>query len=466
MPQLIPRRNSNAENLESPPVNVSMEIEETDGVEEEEEESSPLETFDKGLPAKHLYLGENLEELKGYGIEPDEFEEVEIPLIPERNFALVPGQVFPFSMYDPAGVSLFMGLIRDRKEFGVRFNEETEWGTMAQIYEYSVKDEDSMPSVCVKARGRRRFLIKSIRTCPNGLRYAKVLIQPEVRLQDCMLNARFSSLNKLRLPPIPKPVSRVEDEVEETSSSDVSTNDDSCDSDDKPELYHPPISTSIPRQFDYACSPFPMWVHDMYDERRLAKRVRESIPVTSYVAQNRKKFLQTSENMPMCPVELSHWVARSLPIPESDRIALLRFNSAAQRLRYELSLTAIDKFRTLGCYVCGKEIAKQGDVISMSDEGPQGVFINAGGYIHDLLTFSKLLVNMQLVGEREEMFSWFPGYAWRIGECPACTEHLGWRFDAVEPKLVPRKFFALLKNKISWSSFALNEQRETMRPHS
>jgi hypothetical protein len=112
-------------------------------------------------------------------------------------------------------------------------------------------------------------------------------------------------------------------------------------------------------KIESACSPWPSWVYRMYDDGDLARRVRESVPGTSYVAQNRNKFLQTSGHMPCDPVELSHWVARSLPFPESDRITLLQFNSAAQRLRYELSLTAIDKFRTLGCAVCGREIAKQ-----------------------------------------------------------------------------------------------------------
>jgi cereblon len=100
----------------------------------------------------------------------------------------------------------------------------------------------------------------------------------------------------------------------------------------------------------------------------------------------------------------------------------------------------------------------------MSEDGPQGVFVNVSGYIHDILTFSKLSNKMRLRGRRETAYSWFPGYAWRIGECPTCGGHLGWKFNATEKKLVPAKFFAVLKNKIAWSMKAAEDVQ--LRPHS
>ena len=31
-------------------------------------------------------------------------------------------------------------------------------------------------------------------------------------------------------------------------------------------------------------------------------------------------------------------------------------------------------------------------------------------------------------GARETFFSWFPGHAWQIALCAACTLHVGWSF--------------------------------------
>jgi hypothetical protein len=33
------------------------------------------------------------------------------------------------------------------------------------------------------------------------------------------------------------------------------------------------------------------------------------------------------------------------------------------------------------------------------------------------------------VGEETSAFTWFPGYAWRIGLCANCQAHVGWRFQ-------------------------------------
>jgi hypothetical protein len=33
------------------------------------------------------------------------------------------------------------------------------------------------------------------------------------------------------------------------------------------------------------------------------------------------------------------------------------------------------------------------------------------------------------MGEAFIEFTWFPGYAWRVGVCAGCQAHLGWRFE-------------------------------------
>ncbi len=34
------------------------------------------------------------------------------------------------------------------------------------------------------------------------------------------------------------------------------------------------------------------------------------------------------------------------------------------------------------------------------------------------------------VGEETELYSWFPGHAWRVAICRGCRTHLGWAFRA------------------------------------
>ena len=44
----------------------------------------------------------------------------------------------------------------------------------------------------------------------------------------------------------------------------------------------------------------------------------------------------------------------------------------------------------------------------MSSEGPQGAYVNPGGYVHETLTLYKTK-NLKLVGESSTQYSWFPG---------------------------------------------------------
>ena len=38
----------------------------------------------------------------------------------------------------------------------------------------------------------------------------------------------------------------------------------------------------------------------------------------------------------------------------------------------------------------------------------------------------------QPCGEATTYWTWFPGYAWQVENCPSCREHLGWMFRASE----------------------------------
>lgn len=79
------------------------------------------QSYDKCLPSKHLYLGQNVEEVRGHQTMPDDFEEIEIPLFPERKFALVPGQVSAAFSSNEMCSSTFFGFADQPVRVLIRF---------------------------------------------------------------------------------------------------------------------------------------------------------------------------------------------------------------------------------------------------------------------------------------------------------------------------------------------------------
>ena len=69
------------------------------------------------------------------------------------------------------------------------------------------------------------------------------------------------------------------------------------------------------------------------------------------------------------------------------------------------------------------QVASAKDVLSMSNEGTGGAFVNSHGYVHDMVTLHRA-TNATCEGEPETEHSWFPGYAWTFAYCAGCTSHL------------------------------------------
>ena len=57
------------------------------------------------------------------------------------------------------------------------------------------------------------------------------------------------------------------------------------------------------------------------------------------------------------------------------------------------------------------------------------VFFNPHGLVFEIGCFSQASGCLQ-AGRSTSEFTWFPGYAWQITLCSACTLHLGWRFQS------------------------------------
>lgn len=54
----------------------------------------------------------------------------------------------------------------------------------------------------------------------------------------------------------------------------------------------------------------------------------------------------------------------------------------------------------------------------------------------------------RVVGEASSVWTWFPGYAWRIGLCGRCGAHVGWTFAKDDASA---SFAALVLDRISES---------------
>ena len=61
----------------------------------------------------------------------------------------------------------------------------------------------------------------------------------------------------------------------------------------------------------------------------------------------------------------------------------------------------------------------------MSEEGIGSAYVNAHGYVHDMITLQDVRDVGPLGGDEPETEnSWFPGYAWTIVYCNTCRAHL------------------------------------------
>lgn len=62
-------------------------------------------------------------------------------------------------------------------------------------------------------------------------------------------------------------------------------------------------------------------------------------------------------------------------------------------------------------------------------------FINPAGLIFRVSCFAEA-PGVVSVGEEDRYFTWFAGFAWRVGLCRACGAHLGWSYRRVDSMFV------------------------------
>lgn len=385
-----------------------------------EGEAHPVE-FDTALPVEHNYLGENLVELRGRTV-LDDGSIQRLPLLPQLGVVLVPGQTLPLMVFYPPTVSMLRNIITTNGTFGVICVRSFEAsnpkmvniGTTAEIYEY--RDEEELAGFCIKAKGRQRFRVVESQRQVDGNINATVKILPEVILPDSLHEVRDRSLDRYRSEPV-------------ALLGSVS-----------PENRRRLRKQQAISRRDAMMTVWPHWVHNQYNATNLMRRVRLQL---SYL-----KLGSTTSHLqlPNDPTELSYWVAQALPLLDEQRLSLLQINSPIQRLRWELCV--LEKCQMLCCRDCDAQLADPREAFLMSAEGPQGTYVNPGGFVHETLTLHKAQGLRCLNEEPSTEYSWFPGYAWTIAGCRYCHKHIGWKFTATEKLMKPQRFWGVCRRSV------------------
>ncbi|XP_041446730.1 protein cereblon isoform X2 [Xenopus laevis] len=401
------------------------ESEEEDDLEMEDPEVADGEApniinFDTSLPTSHTYLGVDMEEFHGRTLHDDDSCQ-QIPVLPNVQVMLIPGQTLPLHLSRPQEVSMVRGLIQRDRTFAVLaysdgLEREARFGTTAEIYAYREEHEFGIETVKVKAIGRQRFQVLEMRNQADGIQLARVQILPEKVLPCPMTSLQLDSQSRHLLIPANKPAS---------SRSPHS----------KCQWLH----KYRRRKFlGASLTSWPSWLYALYDADSLMERVKLQLHEWDENLRD--------DSLPANPIDFSYRVAACLPIDDALRIQLLQIGNAIQRLRCELDI--MSKCTSLCCKHCpDTEITTKNEIFSLSLCGPMAAYVNPHGYVHETLTVYKAF-NLSLVGRPSTESSWFPGFAWTIAQCRVCGSHMGWKFTAVRKDLSPQKFWGLTRSAL------------------
>jgi ATP-dependent protease La (LON) substrate-binding domain/Yippee zinc-binding/DNA-binding /Mis18, centromere assembly len=141
------------------------------------------------------------------------------------------------------------------------------------------------------------------------------------------------------------------------------------------------------------------------------------------------------------PSMFSFWLASNLPLTQSEKLHLLSLESVLPRLQYlRNTLRHLEAHSSsLRCKICETTLASTASLFAVGGaEGTSGAYVNVHGIIHQTLTLQNAEeTSLYYVGSSEIRDSWFPGYAWTITLCRYCLHHLGWKFDIVDPSVLP-----------------------------
>lgn len=113
------------------------------------------------------------------------------------GFVLMPGQIFPLTLFHPSDISPMRTLINSTKTFGVitmgidPSKCGGEIGTTAEVFEYQDVEDENSVGFKIKARGRQRFKLVSARRQINGTLEGSVIMISDNPLPNPLGMLRF-----------------------------------------------------------------------------------------------------------------------------------------------------------------------------------------------------------------------------------------------------------------------------------
>jgi hypothetical protein len=102
--------------------------------------------------------------------------------------------------------------------------------------------------------------------------------------------------------------------------------------------------------------------------------------------------------------------------------------SAVESIERPRDASAVKPESLVLCAACGYAITRPKTSISVTGDHMHVVF-NPAGYLFRIRCFSEA-PGAGPASPLFEDFTWFRGYAWRIGVCLSCRAHLGWRYES------------------------------------
>ncbi|XP_059050217.1 protein cereblon [Achroia grisella] len=373
---------------------------------EDEDTDEEEQQFDISLAASHSYMGAGLVAVGGRCVLEAGWEG-RVPVLAHHG-AVFPGETVPMLLPHAHDAAVLARAIKNDKLFGLLCPDESGtmvsgYGVLCEVFEAGLAEgQDAPSSLTFKARANHRFRFVEMpkRSVPihiyKRMRSVEVRVLPEVQPGAPLRHARL-------LPPPP------------------------------PAAPAPPALDSRMRSMDAVVTPWPLFLYDIFDYRRMRQIIEEYFKTIMF------------DKLPEDPVSLSFWVASNLTLSARDRLALFVVDNALLRLHMEVKL--ISRKSVLCCSSCMGEIARRENIFAMSSEGVHSNYTNLGGYMHDIVTVSAA-TNTELSGSPSAEYSWFPGYTWTVALCLGCMAHVGWRFDAQKRNLRPQRFYGLCRNYV------------------
>lgn len=363
-----------------------------------EEGNAANQEYDRAVPARHRYLGEELEESRGRQVMVEN-SVIRLPLINMKNNIIFPGQTIPLAgMQFRVQRALRECIHTNNRTVGcISHPDKNPIGVTAEIRNYHVpqngddydgEDADNAHDTGMRLilEGRQRFRLLS----PPF----ETTIQGDVRiLPEISLGRPFRPL---------------------------------------PSLSRFFTSSEVPSKF--IIWKHPAWLSKQFEARSVMKQIMNHIK-----DWNKSDLSQD-------PCEFSYWVASNLPLSNQERRKVLSFCAAELRLKWILEL--LNKSELLVCYGCDTKICHKNDIFSMSQTGPQNNFVNAHGYNHDTLTVRGPCSSLILASGWSSEYSWFPPYKWRMAYCGQCSRHIGWCYKHPDPNVKPKRFFGLSRANV------------------